>query len=899
MKTQFIRTIILLGIVIGIYFLISCSLDTPEAPQHDNPWDPANPSPPRAPVNLLGHVLSETSLSLSWEDQSGNETGFIIEQGEGDLPQDSLWSAVDTVDANTVTATLQDRHPATEYRYRVLAVNPAGKSTPTELVLFLNTADAAPTQPIGLTVERIDGLRVQLRWLDLSANEIEFDIEGGVSPQVYTELAHAPANSTSWISGDLRPFEEYNFRIRATNTYGKSAYVTAGPLIPGQTALSAPFAVTASAISESQIHIQWNDSNIIAERFLLRESVGDTDTFQQIAVIGIDSLEIILNGRTPNTTYYYLLVAQNRLRTSPASNFDRASTAEVVPLPPSLASAAIEDELTVRLTWQDNSDIETGFELAESYDNSQNYVTLDTIPASSTILQIPRCIPYETKHYRLRSLGEFGASVWLNFPPVTPGGFAPKPPTSLSAVALSPHEIRLNWLDNSQIEENYEIVVRNGIYWTLERTLPAETTNHIFNNLQPNSTHAYNVRAVNRFGVSQYTSAVEVTTPGPPVAPTNLVATGDSPTRITLNWSMAENANQSGFIIEDSLVGSVGWTHVDSVKSPAIRSYRFENSPRFVANYFRIKSFNEYGSSLWSNIDPGMPHSLVAFVACNETGVVAVDVTDPTNPERISSIITPGFALKPIIAGDRLFLACSQGGIACLDISSPSQMVQMDFSGTNTRAYDVTTDSAGYLFVGENEGIEVFDVRDPANLRPVASYSTGTTVQRVLYYSNRLYASCSDAGTLRFDVTNRNSAPILRATGATGSAAFSAALYGQLSIMTAEYASGVKARGYNDLVESDGVDLGGNVTDITQRAGQSFYAAAGRRIVSLFGVSELGSLATPDDIWQLKCYEDRLYACADNAGLLIYNVFNGTSLELFSNFRTPGPARGVAVREYK
>jgi len=899
MKTQFIRTIIVLGIVVGIYFLISCSLDTPEAPQHDNPWDPANPSPPRAPVNLSGQVLSETSLSLNWEDQSGNETGFIIEQGDGDLPQDSLWSAVDTVDASTVTTTLLNRHPATEYRYRVLSYNPAGKSTPPEQVLFLNTADAAPTPPDGLTVEKIDGLRVQLRWRDLSSNETEFDIEGGVSPEVYTELAHAPINSTSWISGDLRPFEEYNFRIRATNDYGKSAYVTAGPLIPGQTALSAPFGVTASAISESQIHIQWNDSNIIAERFLLRESVGDTNFFQQVAVIGVDSLEIFLNGRTPNTTYYYLLVAQNRLRTSAASNFDRASTAEVVPVPPSLASAAVENELAVRLTWQDNSDIETGFELAESIDNRQNYITLDTLPASTTVHQISGCTPYATRHYRLRSLGEFGASAWINFPSVTPGGFAPKPPSSLSAVALSPNEIRLNWIDNSQIEESYEIVVRNGIYWTLETTRPADTTQFVFTSLQPNSTYAYNIRAVNRFGASQYATAVEVTTPGHPVAPTNLVATGDSPTRITLTWSMAENANHAGFIIEDSLAGSEGWALLDSVKSPAIRNYRYENSPRFVANYFRIKSYNEHGSSLRSNIDSGMPYSLVAFVACNETGVVALDVSDPANPERISSIITPGFALKPIIAGDRLFLACSQGGVACLDVSSPARMVQIDFSVTNTRAYDVTTDSAGYLFVGENEGIEVFDVREPTNLRSVASYSTGTTVQRVLYYSNRLFASCSDAGTLRLDVTNRNSAPILRATGATGSAAFAAALYGQFSVMTAEYASGVKSRGYNDLVESDGVDLGGNVTDIAHRAGQSFYAAVGRRIVSLNLISELGSLATPDDVWHLKCYNDRLYACTDNAGLLIYNVYNGTSLELLGSFRTPGPARGVAVREYR
>jgi len=84
-----------------------------------------------------------------------------------------------------------------------------------------------------------------------------------------------------------------------------------------------------------------------------------------------------------------------------------------------------------------------------------------------------------------------------------------------------------------------------------------------------------------------------------PAAPSNLTTTPVN--SIRLDWQDNSN-NEDGFIIEttqDTLSGN--WTHVDTVAADVI-TYIHTGLTNGVTYYYRVKAYNEAGSSAWSGI---------------------------------------------------------------------------------------------------------------------------------------------------------------------------------------------------------------------------------------------------------------------------------------------------------
>jgi predicted phage tail protein len=92
------------------------------------------PTIPAAPSNLLASALSKTQISLSWTDNSANETGFRIERCAG--ANCTNFVEITTVGANIKNYTNTGLKRNTTYRYRVRAFNSAGASA------YSNTATA-------------------------------------------------------------------------------------------------------------------------------------------------------------------------------------------------------------------------------------------------------------------------------------------------------------------------------------------------------------------------------------------------------------------------------------------------------------------------------------------------------------------------------------------------------------------------------------------------------------------------------------------------------------------------------------------------------------------------------------------------------------------------------------
>jgi hypothetical protein len=81
-------------------------------------------SPPAAPSKLASEALSAVAAEITWEDQSDDETGFVVER----RPADGRFSFVTSIPANTTAFVDAELSPGEAYEYRIKALNNYGES---------------------------------------------------------------------------------------------------------------------------------------------------------------------------------------------------------------------------------------------------------------------------------------------------------------------------------------------------------------------------------------------------------------------------------------------------------------------------------------------------------------------------------------------------------------------------------------------------------------------------------------------------------------------------------------------------------------------------------------------------------------------------------------------------
>ncbi|HZI49800.1 MAG TPA: fibronectin type III domain-containing protein, partial [Pyrinomonadaceae bacterium] len=112
---------------------------TPTATPTPSPTPTATPTPtptpsgaPNAPSNLTGSATSGTTTSISWTDNSDNETSFKIERCTGN--NCTNFGQIDQVGANVTSDSDSGLTRNTWYRYRVRASNANGDSAYSNIV---------------------------------------------------------------------------------------------------------------------------------------------------------------------------------------------------------------------------------------------------------------------------------------------------------------------------------------------------------------------------------------------------------------------------------------------------------------------------------------------------------------------------------------------------------------------------------------------------------------------------------------------------------------------------------------------------------------------------------------------------------------------------------------------
>lgn len=194
------------------------------------------------------------------------------------------------------------------------------------------------------------------------------------------------------------------------------------------------------------------------------------------------------------------------------------------PAAPSGLDAAEVVTRQIRLTWEGNSADEKGFyiERLRKGGRANNFVNVKELPPSSSSFTDKVAASGTTYEYRVCAYNSGGCSEYTQVIEVETSGQPPPPmPSNLSAVAVSPRQVELRWVDNSGGIGSFKIQRCDGSdrrrFSDLEKVHPGVTSYNDFE-LTPATTYVYRLRASDDNGDSDF-DEVTIKTPEPPPPP--------------------------------------------------------------------------------------------------------------------------------------------------------------------------------------------------------------------------------------------------------------------------------------------------------------------------------------------------------------------------------------------
>jgi fibronectin type 3 domain-containing protein len=230
----------------------------------------------------------------------------------------------------------------------------------------------------------------------------------------------------------------------------------------------------------------------------------------------------------------------------------------------------------------------------------------------------------------------------------------PLPPENLQFVSSTSTSISMTWFDASDNEDGWIVRRRDVPSDPNVLTFP-EITRFVTANmggfggvsfidtdaaLQPGRCYNYVVEAYNSAGNSGWNvnGPVQMCTGGGPGAPSNLVATAISGSRVDLTW-VAGTGDIAGYRVERSTDAGSTWPTSFNIPDPAAISYSDLTVSPNTTFWYRVFAYNGVGDSLPSNVaqvtTPVSPPAAPTLLSSTAVTSTFVDLTwsDNSNNE--------------------------------------------------------------------------------------------------------------------------------------------------------------------------------------------------------------------------------------------------------------------------
>ena len=555
--------------------------------------------PPAAPASLFAVPASSSQINLSWSDISDNENGFAIERAAN---SGGNWTEIGFAAANTPSFTDNGLAENSTYFYRVAAYNLVGSSD------YSNTANATtfdlpPATPSNLSAAAVSSSRIDLEWSDNSGNETGFNIErspNGIN--IWTEIATAADNTTTYTDTDLAPGTAFYYRVAAYNQNGNSGFSNTASATTAEVPPESPANLGAVAASATQIDLSWQDTSGNETGFKIERSPDGTAQWAEIAVSGANTTGYPDTSVSPGTTYYYRISSYNAAGSSGYSNTSVATTDEQPLFSDQVANHEAPVAGTVTGTYMDTH-------------------------ANDSVNEI---ITEQTSGGRPNKRYSYMEHKWMI--PVQPGSSITLFANVWSDAAVQGDTFVFSYsVDDGTYEEMFSVAAdyddESYQFFVLPSNLSGILYVRVTDTQKTPGVYARSTLSVDELFVRILTA------PGSsPSAPSGLSAAAASSDSIELNWT--DNAdNEMGFQIERSPDGTNGWESVGNAGTDEV-SYTDTGLPPGQTFFYRVQAFNSSGVS-------GFTGNVSASTAeADALHVAALDSFSELNRSRWDAFVT-------------------------------------------------------------------------------------------------------------------------------------------------------------------------------------------------------------------------------------------------------------------
>ena len=466
----------------------------------------AQGSMPNVPSNLRILGVTQSSITIGWNDNSNNEQGFNIYKWDG-----AEFTYFASVAANITAFTHSGLNCETSDFYKVSAYNGAGESDQIGWIEGRTTSCATlPNSPSNLRIAGATQSSITIGWNDSSNNEQGFNIYkwNGAS---FIYFASVAANVTIFVHIGLHCETSAFYKVSAYNDVGESGQ--AG-WIEGRTTSCAstpgvPSNLRIVGAAQSSITIGWDDNSNNEQGFNIYKWNGVD--FVRFTSVGANVTSFVHTNLNCEISQFYKVSAYNGVGESNQIGWIEGRTTPCANRPPNMPSnlrVLGVTQSSITIGWDDNSNNEQGFNVYK-WDGSE-FTYFATIGANVTTFTHRSLNCEISGFYKVSAyngVGESSQIGWIEGRTSSCSVIPPAPTNVQASDGVYLDEVRVTWRE-SPGATSYEVWRHSGNDPAAATQIASTLGVISFSDASAAAgiTYYYWVKAKNSSGVSEFSS---------------------------------------------------------------------------------------------------------------------------------------------------------------------------------------------------------------------------------------------------------------------------------------------------------------------------------------------------------------------------------------------------------
>jgi hypothetical protein len=143
--------------------------------------------------------------------------------------------------------------------------------------------------------------------------------------------------------------------------------------------------------------------------------------------------------------------------------------------------------------------------------------------------------------------------------------------------------------------------------------------------------------------------------------------------------------------------------------------------------------------------------SSFAYLACGDSGLIVVDLSNPTTPSEKARINLDARALSILKSGDTLYVGFEESGIAVVDISVPSSPLLLEIRSTAGGVLDMILRDTVFFIAQATEGAAIYEAGE---WRLLSTIPTQHVTFALALEEDRLFLAEGTAGICAYDISD-------------------------------------------------------------------------------------------------------------------------------------------------